>query len=653
MTAEIRSFQAQTRKLLDLMIHSIYSHKEIFLRELISNASDALDKVRFEALTNPELASGEHKIKLIPDAANHTLTIVDDGIGMSFDEVVEHIGTIAKSGSEAFAEKLKGVGNDAATPDLIGQFGVGFYSAFMVARRVLLETQKHGEAEAVRWESTGDGEYSIDRIAKRERGTRITLFLRDKEVETAQEAQEMPPNQQDFTETWTLREIVRKYSDFIAYPIVMDVEKYELEKDADGKPVEGGKSEKVMREETLNSQKALWTRQPSSIEKTEYHEFYRHLTRDWQEPSEILHLHMEGMQEYTALLFVPGKAAFDLYSREPRRGLQLYIKRVFIAEDVAELVPEYLRFVKGLVDSSDLPLNVSREVVQQDRLVGVIKKHLTNKILAHFKDMLEKDRPKYEALWKEFGTCIKEGFHYDPAQKQKLAEILLLPTTHGAGLATLKEIKERFVEGQTAFYYLTGDGREILEHAPQLEVFKKRSVEVILLGEPVDEILAGILDSYDDTPLKSAAKGELEGLPEDATAQETKAAQGDQFEELLKRLKTLLVDDVADVVLSSRLTDSAVCLVAGEDGMSGHLERMMRQMGQAMPPHKRVLEVNGQHAAIVALRDLADRDKEDERLREYAEMLLDQALLAEGAPLKNPAKFARRVADAMAQAATH
>ncbi len=653
MTAEIRSFQAQTRKLLDLMIHSIYSHKEIFLRELISNASDALDKVRFEALTNPELASGEHKIKLIPDAENHTLTIVDDGIGMTYDEVVDHIGTIAKSGSEAFAEKLKGAGSDAATPDLIGQFGVGFYSAFMVARRVVLETQKQGEPEAVRWESTGDGEYSIERIPKRERGTQITLFLRDKAVETPEEAEDMPPNEQDFTSTWTLKEIVRKYSDFIAYPVVMDVEKYELEKDADGKPVEGGTSKKVMQEETLNSQKALWTRPAASIEKAEYNEFYRHVTKDWQEPSEVLHLHVEGMQEYTALLFVPGKAAFDLYSREPRRGLQLYIKRVFIAEDVAELVPEYLRFVKGLVDSSDLPLNVSREVVQQDRLVGVIKKHLTNKILGHFKEMLANDRPRYEALWKEFGTCIKEGFHYEPAQKQKLADILLLPTTHGTGLSTLKEIKERFVEGQAAYYYLTGDGREILEHAPQLEVFKKRGVEVILLGEPVDEILAGILDSYDGTDLKSAAKGELEGLPEDASAKEEKAAQGEQFAELLTRLKALLADDVADVVLSSRLTDSAACLVAGEDGMSGHLERMMRQMGQAMPAQKRVLEVNGQHAAIVALRDLADRDKQDERLKEYAEMLLDQALLAEGAPLKNPARFARRVADAMAQAANH
>lgn len=663
MAVETRSFQAHTKKLLDLMIHSIYAHKDVFLRELISNASDAIDKIRFEVLTNPELAAGDQdwKIRLAPDQDNRTLTVSDNGIGMTYDEVVEHIGTIARSGSEAFAERVQQGKSDGkaaggeSTPDLIGQFGVGFYSAFMVAKRVVLETCKAGADHAVRWESTGDGEYTIERLARTARGTSVTLFLRETSATAGEDDDGDATVDQDFTETWTLKQVVKKYSDFIAFPVVMAQDKQEIERDDDGKPVEGGTSTTTVADETLNSGKALWTRQPSSIERADYDTFYKHVARDWTDPAEVIHFHAEGATEYSALLFVPQKAPFDLYSREPRRGLQLYVKRVFIAEDVRELVPEYLRFVKGLVDSSDLPLNVSREVIQQDRLVSLIKKRITNKVLGHLKDLQEKDRPKYEAFWQEFGACIKEGFHYDAAQKDKLADLLLVRTTRvnaegGDGLSTLAEVAGRAREGQAALYFLTGEKLEVLQNAPQLEVFRQRGVEVILFGEPVDEVVAGVLDKYQGKDLLSAAKGDLDGLPP-AEVQADVEPVGDKYADLLVRLKELLKDDVADVRLSERLTDSAVCLVADKNGMSGHLERMMQQMGQAMPPQKRILEVNGAHPAIEALRELAVRDREGTRLQEFAEMLVDQALLAEGAPLKNPARFARRVAAVMAQAA--
>lgn len=650
--AETRAFQAQTKKLLDLMIHSIYAHKEVFLRELISNASDAIDKVRFLALTDAELleGDGDFKIKLIPNAEAKTLTILDNGIGMTYDEVIEHIGTIAKSGSELFAEKSKAAGQDAATPDLIGQFGVGFYSAFMVATKVVLETCKAQSDHAVRWESLGDGEYTIEKLDKVRRGTRITLYLRDNEAASKQDAGDdvEPEFGDNFSDTWTIRKTIKKYSDFIAFPIVMDVDKWEKDKDAEGNEIADSESKKKVVEETLNSGKALWTRPPATIEASEHAAFYKHLSRDWHEPADTVHFHVEGQQEWTALLYVPEKAPFDLYSREPRRGLQLYIKRVFIAEDVKELVPDHLRFIKGLIDSADLPLNVSRETVQQDRLVAAIRKRVTNKLISHFKDMLEKDRPKYEKLWSEFGVCIKEGFHYEPASKDKLAEIMLVKTTHGEGWSTLAEVAARKQEGQSALYYLTGEKLEVLAQSPHLEGFRKRTVEVMLLPEAVDEIVVGALDKFGELELKSAARGELDGLVE--TEEQTKAKEelGTQFATLVERLTNLLQEQVKLVRLSDRLTESAVCLVGDNDGMSPSMERMLAAMGQSAPAQKRILELNPDHKLIANMRDLANTDKGDERLQEYGEMLLDQALLAEGAPLKNPAKFAQRIASVMA-----
>ncbi|MBM4342797.1 MAG: molecular chaperone HtpG [Deltaproteobacteria bacterium] len=666
--AETRSFQAQTNKLLDLMIHSIYAHKDVFLRELVSNASDAIDKVRFLALTDSELleGDGEFKIKIIADADKHTLTILDNGIGMTYDEVIDHIGTIARSGAETFAERTKGTAADAATPDLIGQFGVGFYSAFMVAKRVLLETCKAKADHAVRWESAGDGTYTIERLDKTRRGTRITLFLRDKDAPkddaamTADGAEgdggddgDTVFNADNWTDAWTIRRTIKKYSDFIAFPIVMDTKKYESEVDEDGEAVEGAERKEKIVEETLNSTKALWTRPATTIEADEHKAFYKHLSRDWNDPAETIHFHIEGSQEWTALLYVPEKAPFDLFSREPRRGLQLYIKRVFIAEDVKELIPEHLRFLKGLVDSADLPLNMSRETVQQDRLVGAIKKRVTNKVVAHFKDMLAQRRDAYVQLWDEFGTCLKEGFHYEPAGKDKLADIVLVRTTHGDGWSTLGEVVERKQAGQTALYYLTGEKLETLQSAPQLEVFRKRNIEVILLPEAVDEIMVGALDKYQDLELKSAAKGELDGLPETEDEAKAKQARSEEFAVLTDRLGKLLDESCKQVRISDRLTDSAVCLVSDSAGMSPQMERMMMAMGQSMPTQKRILELNPDHTLIQAMRDLAAKDSGDDRLQEFAEMLFDQALLAEGAPIKNPAKFAQRVASAMTYAVAH
>lgn len=655
--SETRAFQAQTKKLLDLMIHSIYAHKDVFLRELISNASDAIDKVRFLALTDSELleGDGDFKIKLIADPDKHTLTIIDNGVGMTYDEVVENIGTIARSGSETFGDKVKAAGPDAATPDLIGQFGVGFYSAFMVAKKVVLETCKAKSDHAVRWESAGDGEYTIERLDKTRRGTRITLYLRDKDAPQLddEDEDEAVYNTDNWSDSWKIRSTVKKYSDFIAFPIAMDTKKWEKPRDADGNEIEGADSKETIVEETLNSGKALWTRPVSSIEASEHAAFYKHLARAWDEPAETIHFHTEGSQEWTALLYVPEKAPFDLFSREPRRGLQLYIKRVFIAEDVKELIPEHLRFLKGLVDSADLPLNVSRETVQHDRLVAAIKKRVTNKVVGHLKDLLEKDRAKYTKIWEEFGTCLKEGFHYDLQGKDKLAELVLVKTTHGDGWSTLKEVAERKQAGQTALYYLTGEKLETLQSAPQLEGFRKRNIEVILLPEAVDEIMVGALDKYMDLELKSAAKGEIDGLPETEEEAQAKKDRNAEFAGLTERLQKLLAETCKEVRISDRLTDSAVCLVSDSAGISPQMERMMAQMGQAMPAQKRILEVNPQHTLIAALRDLAAKDKGDERLQEYAEMLFDQALLAEGAPIKNPAKFAQRVASAMAFAVAH
>ncbi len=700
-----RKFQAETQKLLDLMIHSVYSRKDVFLRELISNASDAIDKVRFLALTDAALAADaqDFKVKLIPDAAAGTLTVVDNGIGMDEDDVVKNLGTIARSGSAEFLAELRreadagggdgasedgvdeggaeGDGGGAETAaggapdaDLIGQFGVGFYSVFMVADKVVVESQKHGAGHAVRWKSSGGETYTLEKLPPRARGTSITLHLKREGDPNAGEDDElgMEAPAEAFTDAWTLRRIVKQHSDFIAFPIVMDVEHEEAEKDAEGKPVEGGVPRTWTDEETLNSMRPLWTRARDEITQDDYHEFYRHITHDWHDPFDVIHAHIEGMHEYTTLMYIPGSAPIDLYTREHRRGLQLYAKRVFIMEECRELMPEHLRFVRGLVDSPDLPLNISREMVQQDRLIMTIRKHLTRRVLDALARRLADDRAAYEGFWAEFGPVVKEGFHYEPAQADTLKALALFRSTAGEGWTTLAEYAGRMREGQDAVYYLTGESLELLRNAPQIEAFRARGVEVLLLTDAVDEIVAFQVGDYEDKPLKSAGRGDIDlsgiepGEGEasgDASGAETSsesAAAGaddgsggpvpEALGPLLAHLQTFLAEDIESVRVSRRLTDSAVCVVSPEGGLTPQMEQMMRAMGQEVPRQKRVLEVNPKHPLITRLYAIHQVNPDDGRLREGAEMLLDQALLAEGAAIKNPAQFARRVAELMAKA---
>lgn len=649
---ETRTFQAQTRKLLDLMIHSVYSNREVFLRELISNASDAIDKVRFLGLTDGSLVEGdsEFKIKLTPNADARTLLLTDNGIGMSYDEVVEHIGTIAHSGSELFAEKVAAA-TKADAPELIGRFGLGFYASFMVADKVTLTTFKKGEAEAVRWESEGGGSYTVEKVPPESlshgRGTHIKLHLKPLDPEDTEA--------QDFTNAFVLKQIIKRYSDFVAFPIVMDESRTEVDKDDEGNPVEGAEERTIVEEKTINSMKALWTRSPNDITDDEHADFYRHLTHDWGTPADRMHLRVEGMNEYTALMYVPERAPMDLYSREAKRGLSLYVKHVFISDDVRELMPEYLRFIRGLVDSPDLPLNVSREVVQQHRLIGSIRKHLAKKWLTHFAKQLSNDREAYEKFWGEFGAALKEGFHYDAGNKDKLEKTLLFYTTKGDGLRSLAEIQADAGEDQEELYYLSGESLETLRNAPQLEIFRSKGVEVLLLADAIDEVLVGNTADLGGKKLTSASRGDidLDKLGAKADAEEDTADAKESTEALNPLLETLgkaLEDRIEKVQVSARLTDSAACLVTPENGMTPQMERMFKAMGQDVPASKRLLELNPTHPLVKKLAELHNSDADDTRIATFGELLIDQAVLSEGGQLANPHEFVRRMAEVMADA---
>ncbi len=656
---EKRSFQAQTRKLLELMIHSVYSNREVFLRELISNASDAIDKVRFLALTDASLTEGDSdfKIKLVPNADARTLTIADNGVGMSFDEVVEHIGTIARSGTEAFAAQLAEA-KTADAPELIGRFGLGFYSAFMVADAVTLTTFKRGEDHGVRWHSEGGDDYTIARVAPDElghgRGTHITLHLKPLPEASGDDT----ADEQDFTNAWVLKQVVKKHSDFVSFPVVMDESRTEIERDEEGKPVEGAEEKTFVEEVTLNSMKALWTRRPEEIEDEEHNDFYRHLTRDWGTPRDRMHLRVEGVHEYTALMYVPERAPVDLYSREAKRGLSLFVKNVFISDEVRELMPEYLRFVRGLVDSPDLPLNVSREMVQQHRLITSIRKHLTKKWLGKFAKQLTNERETYEAFWAEFGPVVKEGFHYDIGSKDRLEKTLLFRTTHGEGWRSLEEIIAALPEGQDELYYLTADQLDTARNAPQLEIFRSKGVEVILLTDPIDEILVSSAPDLGGKALKSVTRGDIDvdklgakAADAESESQDDESKSDDEtLSPLLEKLGALLEARVEKVQVSGRLTDSAACLITPESGITPQMERMFKAMGQDVPSSKRLLELNPGHPLVKKLVDLHASDAEDARIGTYAELLVDQALLSEGGQLDDPHAFAKRVTEVMAAA---
>jgi molecular chaperone HtpG len=625
---ETLEFQSEARQLLQLMIHSIYSNKDTFLRELVSNASDALDKLRLESYHDKDLGAdtSDLHIALETDPAGRTLTVRDNGIGMTRDEVVALIGTIAKSGTADFLGKLKEAKDAAASQDLIGQFGVGFYASFMVADKVTLVTRKAGTAEGVRWESDGEGTYTIEPVEDAPQGTAVTLHLKPEDAED---------HLYDYTSPAKIREIVKKYSDFITWPIRMAGEAAEATE---------GEEPKV---ETLNSMKALWARSSSEVTEAEYHEFYKHVSHDWQDPLETIRLQAEGTFEYQALLFLPSRAPMDLFLRERKRGVQLYVKRVFIMDDCESLVPEYLRFVKGVVDAQDLSLNVSREILQQDRQIQLIRRRLVKKVLSTVKTMMTADAEKYATFWREFGRAVKEGLLDDFENREAILEISSFASTHDAEKPTsLREYVERMKDGQEHIYFMTGESRSAIENSPHMEAFRAKGYEVLVLTDPIDEMWVDAVPGFDGKQFQSIAKGQVD-LESDEDKKATEVAREQQnkdFEGLLSWMGTALGEDVKEVRLSSRLTTSPACIVGDTHDLSPTLEKMYRAMGQELPPIKRILELNPEHALVTGLREAHTARPEDSGLAETAELLYGMALLAEGGELGDPARFIKLLA---------
>ncbi len=623
------AFQAEVQRLLDLVIHSLYTDKEIFLRELVSNASDAIDRLGFEALTRSDLLPEGHdpKIRLIPDKEKRTLTIEDDGIGMTRDEVVRNIGTIARSGTREALEQLKekeaeGVGQ------LIGQFGVGFYSSFMVADRVELVTRRAGTDEAVRWESSGGGSFTVTEAERDRPGTTITLHLKAVDKENGIE---------DYADRWVLSRIVRQHADFITYPIILPAEK----------PEEVPEGETPEPERPVNSMKPIWSRPPSEVTKEEYADFHRQISHDWSEPLETIHTRAEGTVEYQAVLFIPSRGANDLYYSGFKPSLRLYVKRMLVRENSEELLPRWLRWVRGAVDSPDLPLNVSREMLQSDRHVRQIRRALTKKVLDTLKRMLESDRSKYEGFWRELGRAVKEGVDSDFDNREALTGLLLFGSSRDAEwLTTLKEYVERMPEGQADIWYLTGASREQIENSPALEGFRDRGWEVLYLTEPVDELVVQSLTEFEGKRLRSAGKGAVE--LEEGEKKEAGEERKKEFEPFLGAVQKRLDKWVKEVRLSGRLTKSPAVLVVSEHDYSPQLERILSQGRGDAVRQRRILELNAEHALVQGLRRRFDADGDDPVVGDYAELLLGWSLLAEGAAPHDPARFTQLVAGLMA-----
>jgi molecular chaperone HtpG len=610
MSAETLEFQAEARQLLQLMVHSIYSNKDIFLRELISNSSDALDKLRLATLRDGvEADTSDLHIRITVDPEARTLTVTDNGIGMARDEVVSLIGTIAKSGTAEMLRQLKESGD---AKELIGQFGVGFYSTFMVADRVTLVSRKAGTDTGTRWESAGEGSYTIEEAGDVPVGTSVTVHLRPADEEDALF---------DYADEWKIKGIVKKYSDFIAFPIRF----------GDG-------------DEPINSMKALWARPRSDVKDEEYHEFYRHISHDWTDPLEIINMKAEGTFEYEALLFIPSRAPHDLFQRDGRQGLQLYVKRVFIMDDSRELMPEYLRFVKGVVDAADLSLNISREILQQDRHIQMIRRRLVKKVLSTIKDLMTAQPEKYETLWREFGRAIKEGLLAEPDNHRAILDIASFTSSSAEGPTTLAAYLERMKEGQEEIYFLTGESRAQVENSPHIEAFKAQGYEVLLLTDPVDEIWVEAVQDYDGKKFQSIARGNVD-LPSSSSSPE----ETPEFDPLLGFLKGALEEQVKEVRLSHRLTTSAACLVSDADDITPTLEKMYRAMGQEVPHVKRILELNPAHPLVTGLRTAHETRPDDAALTETAELLYGTALLAEGGDLDDPARFAKLLADRLSK----
>ena len=630
MSGEKREFKTEIKQLLDLMIHSLYSNKEVFLRELISNASDAIDRARYESLTNAAVQEddGEWTIRITADTEKGTLTVSDNGIGMTKDEAVEALGTIARSGTREFIQALQGK-DVKDNPELIGQFGVGFYSSFMVADRITVLSRKAGSGGSmgVRWESTGDGSFTFEEAEKKGKGTDVTLHLREDEKQ--------------YLDEWELREVVHRYSDFIEHPVVMEVERE--------RPSELDKSKTVKLKEdvTLNSRKAVWLRDKSEITPEEYNQFYKHISHDTEDPVEVIHYKAEGTSEFTGLLYIPSKPPFDIFWKEYKMGPTLYVKRVRIMEHCEALLPPYLRFVRGIVDSSDLPLNISREMLQNNRQVEIIRNSIVKKTLDTLADMKKDEPEKYLSFYRQFGAVLKEGIYYDFARKDAIADLLFFPSTKGGKdeLRTLQEYLDGMKEGQEFIYYMPATSFEDAVKSPYLEAFRAKDFEVLIMLDEVDNfVMSGF--SYKDKQLRSVIAGDIEL---DKSEREEKEKASSKYRKLIDLIKEELADDVKDVRLSGRLKDSACLLVGEEGGINPQMERMMKAMGQSVPDNKRILEINGDHPLFAAMNGLFEKDKESPVLRRYARLLYDQALLIEGSRPKDPAAFATAVADLMTE----
>ncbi|MBK7355883.1 molecular chaperone HtpG [Propionivibrio sp.] len=629
---ETLGFQAEVKQLLNLMIHSLYSNKEIFLRELISNASDACDRLRFEALNNSALygdepnSDTELKIRLSFDKAARTLTISDNGIGLSRDEAVEHLGTIAKSGTREFFSAL--TGDQARDAHLIGQFGVGFYSSYIIADKVTVISRRAGlEAnQAVRWESAGEGEFSVEMVEKAGRGTEVTLHLREGEDE--------------FLSAWKLRQTIRKYSDHITLPILMKKEKWDEEKKEQVETDE---------DETVNQASALWARPKSDISDEQYKEFYKHVSHDFEDPLVYVHAKVEGKQEYTQLLYIPQRAPFDLWDRNARHGIKLYVRRVFIMDDAEQLMPLYLRFVRGIVDSNNLPLNVSREILQESRDIETIRGGCVKKVLGMLESLADSEdaaeKEKFAKFWKEFGRVLKEGTGEDFANKERIAKLLRFASTHANTtdeVVSLADYVSRMKENQEKIYYVTAESFTAAKNSPHLEIFRKKGIEVLLLSDRVDEWVTGSLTEFDGKPLQSVAKGGLDlGKLEDEAEKKEAEQAADEYKELIDKVKTSLGEKVKDVRVTHRLTDSPSCIVADEHDVGGNLSRILKAAGQKAPESRPILEINPRHPAVQRLK------YEESRFDDWANLLLEQATLAEGGTLDDPAGFVKRINDLM------
>ena len=639
---EEHQFQAETKRLLDLMIHSLYTNKEIFLRELISNASDALDRLRFEALTDPMLLeeNDKYEIRLETDKEARTLSVSDTGIGMSRDEVMANIGTIARSGTDELRKGLEAAPTAQMAAELIGRFGVGFYSSFMVADKIVLTTRKAGESAATRWESTADGTYLLSEAERDRRGTTVTLYLKQAEPEIGIE---------DFTDQWVLSRIVRKYSDFVTYPIIGQYIRDETGKDEG--LVKESEPTIVIEDKILNSMKPIWSRPQSEVSESEYADFYRHISNDWTPPFKTVLLQAEGMIEYRALLFIPAQAPNDLFYHAYQGGLRLYAKRVMVMENCADLLPGYLRFIKGVVDSADLPLNISRQTLQQDRHITQIRRWLTKKVLDALAELFEKDYDNYLKFWSQFGRALKEGVSSDYENKDRILSLLLFQSSADPEkLTTLKGYVERMKEAQEEIYYLTGESRGVVENSPHLEAFKEKGYEVLYLTEPVDELFAQSLWDYEGKKLKSAGKGTLklgDNQEEKEKAQAELKKKEEEATELFAAMQKALDEHVKQVRLSNRLVTSPACLVGAEMDYSPQMERLLQKGKGGGPKQRRILELNPNHEIFVKLQERFQQNKEDKAIGGYAELLLGYAVLAEGSEIPEPTKFNRLVVELM------